>query len=167
MQYRTHLKHFPHTPDEDKTFEAYYRRYKDIYITDCSDAKESPATSTKARNCGTQQVLRLYLTKKKLANLFFLETVKLLSELFSSKTFLFHKRWKCLNLTKRDSEDYLGFASVINKNYDDFKLGELSANNFKMSDIRTRPCVSKRRGNQTQSFVEIRERTRSHSSKTG
>ena len=28
-----------------------------------------------------------------------------------------------------------------------------------MSDIRTRPSVGKRRGNQTQSFVEIRERT--------
>ena len=28
-----------------------------------------------------------------------------------------------------------------------------------MSDIRTRPSVGKRRGNQTQSFVEIKERT--------
>ena len=36
-----------------------------------------------------------------------------------------------------------------------------------MSDIRTRPSVGKRHGNQTQSFVEIRERTRSHISKTG
>ena len=36
-----------------------------------------------------------------------------------------------------------------------------------MSDIRTRPNVGKRRGNQTQSFVEIRERTRSQTSKTG
>ena len=28
---------FIYTPDEDKTFEAYYRRYEDIYITDCAD----------------------------------------------------------------------------------------------------------------------------------
>ena len=35
------------------------------------------------------------------------------------------------NLTKRDSDDYLGFASVVNKNCDDFKLGKLSADNFK------------------------------------
>ena len=94
--------------------------------------KKSLATSTKVRNRGTQQVHRLYLTKKKkTCELGFLETVKLLSELFSSKTSLFHKRWKCLNLTKRDSDDYLGFASVINKNCDDFKLSELSADNFK------------------------------------
>ena len=31
-----------------------------------------------------------------------------------------------------------------------------------MSDIRTRPSAGKRRGNQTQSFVKIRERTRLH-----
>ena len=89
---------------------------------------KSPVTSTKASNCETQQVRRLYLTKKKLG---FLETVKLLSVLFSSKTSLFHKRWKCLNLTKRDGDDDLGLASVVNKNCDDFKLGELSADNFK------------------------------------
>ena len=68
---------------------------------------------------------------KQTCELGFLETVKLLSELFSSKTSLFHKRWKCLNLTKRDSDDYLGFASDVNKNWDDFKLGELSADNLK------------------------------------
>ena len=92
--------------------------------------QKSPATSTKARNCGTQQVRRSYLTKKKTCELGFLETVKLLSELFSTKMSLFHKRWKCLNLTKRDSDDYLGFTSVVNKNCNDFKQGELSADNF-------------------------------------
>ena len=72
-----------------------------------------------------------YILQKKTCELGFLETGKLLSELFSSKTSLFHKRWKCLNLTKRDSDDYLGFASVVNKNCDDFKSGELSTDNFK------------------------------------
>ena len=54
------LETFSYAPDEDKTFEAYYRRYEDIYITNCADW-----TDTKARKCGTQQVRRLYLTKKK------------------------------------------------------------------------------------------------------
>ena len=31
------LETFSYTPDEDKTFEAYYRNYEDIYITDCTD----------------------------------------------------------------------------------------------------------------------------------
>ena len=36
-----------------------------------------------------------------------------------------------MNLTRKDSEDYAMFASVVNKHCDDFKLSELSANNFK------------------------------------
>ena len=31
------LETFSYAPNEDKTFEAYYRRYEDIYITDCAD----------------------------------------------------------------------------------------------------------------------------------
>ena len=150
------LETFSYAPDEDKIFEAYYRRYEDINITDCADwtdAKKSPATSTKARNCGTQHVRRLYLTKKTCV-LGFLETVKLLSELFRSKTSLFHKRWKCLNLTKRDSDDYLGLASVVNKDYDDFKLGEFSEDNFKCL-IFAQGLVSAK--DAEISFVEIRE----------
>ena len=148
------LETFSYSLDEDETFEAYYRRFEDIYITDSADwtdAKKSPATSTKARSCGTQQVHRLYLTKKKkTCELGVLEIVKLLSKLFSSKTSLFHKRWKCLNLTKRDSNDYLGFALVVNKNCDDFKLGELSAYNFK--------CLIFAKGLVLAKDVEIRRR---------
>ena len=77
--------------------------------------------STKAKNRGTQQVYRLYLTKKKNCELDFLETVKLLSELFSSKTSLIPQKMEMPQLKKRDSDDYLGFASVVNKNCDDFK----------------------------------------------
>ena len=117
------LETFSYASDEDKTFETYCRRYEDIYITDYADrtdAKKSPATFTKARNYGTQQVRRLYLTKKKkqTCELGYLETVKLLSELFSSKTSLCHKRWKCLNLTKRERDDYIGprTGSIVQKN---------------------------------------------------
>ena len=31
------LETFSSAPDEDKTFEAYYKRYEDIYITDSAD----------------------------------------------------------------------------------------------------------------------------------
>ena len=92
--------------------------------------------------------------KKKTCELGFLETVKLLSELF-----LFHKRWNCLNLTKRDSDDYLGFASVVNKNCDDFKLGELSyKKNIKTainSDIKAHRKIIKNRVRHTKSEDEL------------
>ena len=35
------LETFSYAPDKDKTFEAYYRRYEDIYIIDCADWTDS------------------------------------------------------------------------------------------------------------------------------
>ena len=142
------LETFSYASDEDKTFEAYYRRYEDIYITDCADWTDAKKVRLFLRKLGTVEHNKFvdYILQKKKNNnkktnkqknpqktceLGLLETVKLLSELFSSKTSLFHKRWKCLDLTKMDSDNYLGFASVVNKNCDNFKLGELSADNFK------------------------------------
>ena len=37
-----------------------------------------------------------------------------------------------MNLSRKDDQDYTDFASVVNKYCDDFKLAELSADNFKV-----------------------------------
>ena len=60
-----------------------------------------------------------------------LETFKLLSELFGPDTSLFHKRWKCLNIFKDDQQDYLTFVATVNKNCNDFRLADLTADDFK------------------------------------
>ena len=75
---------FIYALDEDKTFQAYYRRYEDIYITDCADAKK---VWLQLRKLGTVEHNKFvdYILPKKPCELDFLETVKLLSELFSSK----------------------------------------------------------------------------------
>ena len=148
------LKTISYEPDEDKTSEVYYRRYEDIYITDCADWTDAKKVRLLLRKLGIvehNEFVDYILAKiKQTCELGFLETVKLLSELFSSKTSLFHKRWKCFNLTKRDSDDYLGFASVVNKNCDDFKLGELSADIFK--------CLIFAQGQVSAKDAEIRRR---------
>ena len=131
MQCGTHSKHFP-------THQMMIRPLR--HITEDMKISILPTVpnglmqkkSLLLRKLGTvEHKFVNYILPKKTCELGFLETVKLLSKLFSSKTSLFHKRWKCLNITKRDSDDYLGFASVINKNCDDFKRGELLADNFK------------------------------------
>ena len=69
--------------------------------------------------------------KKKTMDLEFSETVKLLSELFRPNTSLFHKRWKCLNIFKDGQQDYLTFATIVSKHCNDFKLADLTADDFK------------------------------------
>ena len=61
----------------------------------------------------------------------FSETVKLLSELFGPNISLFHKRWKCFNIFKDDQQDYLMFAATVNKHCNNFKLADLTADDFK------------------------------------
>ena len=61
----------------------------------------------------------------------FSETVKLLSELFEPNSSLFHKRWKCFNIFKDDQQDYMTFAATVNKNCNDFRLVDLTADDFK------------------------------------
>ena len=102
------LKTFSYAPDENKTFEAYYRRYEDIYIADCADWTDAKKVRLLLRKLGTVEHNKFvdYILPKKTCELGFLETVKLLSELFSSKISLFYKRGKYLNLTKRDHDDY-------------------------------------------------------------
>ena len=47
------VKTFIYAPDKDKTFEAYYRRYEDIYITDCADWTDAKKVWLLLRKLGT------------------------------------------------------------------------------------------------------------------
>ena len=61
---------FIYAPDEDKTFEAYYRTYEDIYITDCADWINAKKVRQLLRKLGTveHKFVDYILPKKKLAN---------------------------------------------------------------------------------------------------
>ena len=83
-------------------------------------------------------------------NLEFSETVKLLSELFGPNTSLFHKKWKCFNIFKDDQQDYLMFVATVNRHCNDFKLADLTADDFK--------CIIFAQGLVSAEDAEIRRR---------
>ena len=68
------LETFSYAPDEEETLEAYYRRYEDIYITDCADWTDAKKIQLLLRKLGTvehNKFVDYILRKKKLANLAF------------------------------------------------------------------------------------------------
>ena len=67
------LETFSYAPDENKTFEAYYRRYEDSYITDCADWTDAKKVQLLLRKLGTVEHSKFvdYILPKKLANLAF------------------------------------------------------------------------------------------------
>ena len=127
------LEVFTYAPEEDKTFEVYFRRYEDLFKIDCENWSDTKKVRLLLSKLGSLEHGKFvdFILPKKTRELAFEQTVKLLQELFSPRTSLFHKRWKCFNTTKIDQEDFLTYAACVNKSCDDFKLSELTADNFK------------------------------------
>ena len=115
------------------TTSSMMRRYEDLFTVDCEDWTIAKKVRLLLRKLGTTEYSKFvdYILLKKTSELEFSEAVKLQPELFIPNMTLFHKRWKCFNLSKWDDEDYLTFASIVNKHCDDFPQAELSTDDFK------------------------------------
>ena len=143
---------FFYNPDEEITFASYFKRYEDLFNTDCKDWTDLKKSRLLLSKLSTSEHTKFanYILPQKAYELLFTEIVNILRELFSRKTSLFHKRWKCLNLVRKE-QDFMTIAAVVNKHCDDFKLAELSADNFK--------CLIFVQGLVAAKDAEIRQRT--------
>ena len=128
---------FEYVPENDKTFEAFYKRYEDIFNVGW---EQWPILKKKVRlllrKLGTtlgnmKSTFVDFILPKKTTDLDFSKTIYLLSKLFGPITTLFHKRWKCLNPDQDNQQDFLTFAASVNKHCNDFKLAELTADDLK------------------------------------
>nr|VZH93020.1 unnamed protein product [Spirometra erinaceieuropaei] len=80
----------------------------------------------------------------------FKDTVQTLSQIFGEQTSLFNTRFQCLQLCKRDCDDFITYAGIVNRECGRFQLGSLTEDQFKClificglqspkdADIRTR-----------------------------
>ena len=50
---------------------------------------------------------------------------------FGDRNSLFNTSWQCLNLVKGIDEDFITNAGVVNREWEKFKLNELTPNLFK------------------------------------
>ena len=97
------INDFIYCPESNQTFASYFRRYEDLYNIDCSNWSDQKKVRLLLSKLGAVEHDKFvyYILPQKTSDMTFTETVKLLTELFIPKTSLFHKRWKCLNLTKK------------------------------------------------------------------
>ena len=63
---------------------------------------------------------------------------------------LWHKRWLCMNVSKSDDQDYLTYASIVNRHCDNFRLAEITVEEFK--------CLIFAQGLVSSTSAEIRRR---------
>ena len=105
---------FIYNVEENLTFEKYYRRYEDIFQIDFQSWPDQKKLRLLLRKLGSAEHSKFvdYILPKRTNELTFAEAVKLLMELYCPKTSLFHKRWKCMNLTRNEEDDFITFASI-------------------------------------------------------
>ena len=129
------IETFEYVPENDKTFDGFYRRYEGVFNVDSKEWSNDKKVRLLLRKLCTTEHSRFvdFILKKNTKKMYleFSEAIKLLSDLFGPNTSLFHKRWKCLNIFKDDQQDYLTFAATVSKHCNDFKLADLTADDFK------------------------------------
>nr|VZI11364.1 unnamed protein product [Spirometra erinaceieuropaei] len=96
----------------------------------------------------------------------FKDTVQTLSQIFGEQSSLFNTRFQCLQLCKRDSDDFITYAGIVNRECGRFQLGSLTEDQFKClificglqspkdADIRTR-LLSKVQQNNSTTLQEL------------
>ena len=141
-----------YAPENNKTFEE----DEDIFNVYCEQWPSKKKKKKYVYYYENREQPNIILPKKT-TDFDFSETIKLLWELFGSNTTLFHKLWKCLNTVKDNQTDFLTFAASVKKLCNDFKLAELTADDFKCtgSSISRRPRSQTAGNNQTWKWTRI------------
>ena len=123
---------FNYNPEEVQTFEPFDQKYQDFFDIDCQTLTDEKKIRLRLSKLGTNEhKFTDFILLKKTRDLKFNEAIELLKELFNPRLSISQKMEMLKYPKKNESEDLTTFALVINKTFDDFRLSELTADNFK------------------------------------
>lgn len=127
------ISEFHFDPDNDGTFQNWYARYADLFEVDANHLEDAAKARLLIRKLDTVAHTRYvnYILPALPRDVSFDETKKFLDKIFGRQTSLFNLRYNCLKATKREGDDYIAYASMVNRACEDFKLAELNADQFK------------------------------------
>lgn len=127
------ISEFSFNAESGVTFEAWFSRYQDLFELDCNKLEDGEKVRLLLRKLNTVEHERYvnYILPKKPREITFEETVKSLKKLFGRQVSLFNMRYKCLQNTKSSQEDFISYASKVNRACEDFNMNELTVDQFK------------------------------------
>ncbi|XP_052895599.1 uncharacterized protein LOC128302787 [Anopheles moucheti] len=128
-----HIAEFRYEKEAGITFKQWYARYADLFQNDTARIDAPAKVRLMLRKLGTAEHDRFlsFILPHRPSDFSFEETVEKLSALFDDQETLLSKRFKCLQITKKRTEDHLVYACRINKSSVDFELGKLTEEDFK------------------------------------
>lgn len=144
------ITEFTYDIDSNSTFENWFNRYADLFSSDAENL-DDPAKIRlllrKLDTCAHTKYINLILPKNP-CDFTFKQTIEKLTEIFGKHESLFNTHYKCLQNIKNDSMDIFTYGRTVNKICEDFKLTELSTEQFK--------CLIFVMGLKSQSDLDIR-----------
>ncbi|VDK88839.1 unnamed protein product [Dibothriocephalus latus] len=112
---------------------VWYKRYEDLFSVDLAAQeyawnvrlllrKQCPAEHKRYAN---------FILPKNPRNISFADTLKALSQIFCEQYSLLNARFQCLRLCKRESDDFVTYAGIVNRECRRFQLGSFTEDQFK------------------------------------
>lgn len=127
------VKEFRYDSENNITFNAWFSRYKDLFDKDAARLDDPAKVRLLMRKLGTVEHERYlsFILPQAASFYSFEQTVEKLGKLFGTTESTISKRFRCLQLAKGATEDYVAYACRINKNCVEFELGKMSEEEFK------------------------------------
>nr|VZI45519.1 unnamed protein product [Spirometra erinaceieuropaei] len=162
------ITEFLYDPQAHTTFDSWYKRYEDLFSVDLAAQDDAWKVRLLLRKLGPAEHERYanFILSKNPREVTSKDTVQTLSQIFGEQSSLFNTRFQCLQLCKRDSDDFITYASIVNRECGRFQLGSLTEDQFKCllficglqspkdADIRTR-LLSKVQQNNSTTLQEL------------
>uniref|UniRef100_A0A5S6QAU4 RNA-directed DNA polymerase n=1 Tax=Trichuris muris TaxID=70415 RepID=A0A5S6QAU4_TRIMR len=107
-------------------------RYEDIFMVECDQMDDAAKVRLLLRklNTAAHQKYVNFILPKKPSDFTFTETIKSLKDMLNRQRSLFSIRYQCLKLSQRESDDFITYASVVNRECDKFQLNALTEDQF-------------------------------------
>lgn len=124
---------FNYDPDNDITFSAWFSRYRELFEQDGRALDDNAKVRLLIRHLGSVEHNRYIniILPQTPADFGFDDTIKKLSSIFDKTQSLFNIRYRCLQITKNESDSFITYAANVNKSCEAFKLNNLSSDQFK------------------------------------
>nr|VZI46396.1 unnamed protein product [Spirometra erinaceieuropaei] len=110
------ITEFLYDPQAYITFDSWYKRYEDLFSVDLAAQDDAWKVRLLLRKLGPAEHERYanFILPKNPREFAFTDTVKTLSQIFGDQSSLFNTRFQCLQLYKRDSDDFITYADIVN-----------------------------------------------------
>ncbi|XP_058448351.1 uncharacterized protein K02A2.6-like [Malaya genurostris] len=129
----SNIVEFVYDPDQGCTFDTWYSRYADLFDKDAGRLDNAAKVRLLMRklNPAAHERFTSFILPKKSKDFTFEQIIEKLKTIFGSPVSIFHRRYQCLQIIKDDAEDFVSYSCKVNRACVDFKISDLSEEQFK------------------------------------